>query len=358
MQRKATTVLIVEDSALMRRALTEIINSDPGLRVVGAAVDGEDGVEKARRLCPDVVTLDVNLPGMDGITCLQHIMAESPRPCVMVSAYTGKDAVETFEALDLGAVDFVEKPSGEISRDIDSRAREIIRKVKGAAAANLMAVTRRRPARPTERTAHPSPLPPPAVPDRVVVIGVSTGGPRTLLQIIPALPPDLKAPVLVVQHMPGRFTTGFAARLDAASALPVKEAQNGEALRDGSVYLAPGDFHMALVRQGETVRVCLDRPAEEDLYTPSVECTLHSAIDTFETRAIGVILTGMGSDGAEAMARLHALGGETLAESEQTAVIYGMPREVILRGAAKVVAPADEMAAKIVEAVKKQARDS
>ena len=352
MSMKKITVLIIEDSAFMRRELTKIINSDRDLRVIGAAGNGIEGLEMAKVLKPDVVTLDVNLPGMDGITCLQHIMIETPRPCIMISAYTGKDSVESFEALELGAVDFVEKPSGEISRDINRRARDIISKIKEAVYVNLAVMTRQEtvPFVAKKEAAFP---PAEKAPRKVVVIGVSTGGPRTLMQIIPFLPADLNAPVLLIQHMPKKFTPGFAERLNNHSLLMVREAQNGEPLRENVVYVAPGDTNLFLMRNHGSVYIGLARPAKDDLIVPSVGKAMTSAIDIFGRQAIGVILTGMGDDGAKAMERLNALGGVTIAESEETAVIYGMPKEVIERGAARIVAPAGEIADRIVKAVKR-----
>ena len=318
---------------------------------MGAARDGEEGLEMARNLAPDVVTLDVHLPGMDGITCLQHIMIETPRPCLMISAHTGANSVETFEALELGAVDFVEKPSGEISRDIQTRGREINRKIKEVVYANLAVMTRQQlpPVAAKKPGARPAAG---KVPDRVVVIGVSTGGPRTLMQIIPSLRPDLNAPVLVIQHMPRRFTRSMAERLNQFSLLPVKEAQNGEALRDNVVYVAPGDTHLLLTGTPEGVFATLAQPAKDDPIAPSVDRAMRSAIDLFGKQVVGVILTGMGDDGAGAMERLYELGGATIAESEETAVIFGMPAEVIARGAAQSVAPAGQIAACIAKAVK------
>jgi len=349
---KKITVLIIEDSALMRRELKKIINSDQELRVIGMAADGMEGLEKASALEPDVVTIDLNLPGMDGITCLQHIMIETPRPCVMISAHTGKDSVETFEAMELGAVDFVEKPSGEISRDINKRAEDIIGKIKEAVHVNVGVMTRQKP---LSLVAKKEGIVPPAekTPDKVVVIGVSTGGPRTLMQIIPFLPADLNAPVVVVQHMPKKFTPGFAGRLNNYSLLTVREAQNGEPLRGNVVYVAPGGTNLFLIRNHTSVFVGLGRPSRDDLIVPSVEKAMNSAIDVFEQQAIGVILTGMGNDGVNAMERLFAMGGETIAESEESAVLYGMPKEVIERGAAKIVAPAGRIAEQIVKAVKR-----
>ncbi|MBF0469281.1 MAG: chemotaxis-specific protein-glutamate methyltransferase CheB [Desulfamplus sp.] len=348
MAKNRITVLIIEDSALMRRELTKIINSDDSLQVVDVAVDAEDALEKIRKFEPDVVTIDVNLPGMDGITCLQHIMVESPRPCIMISAYTRRDSVETFEALELGAVDFVEKPSGEISRDIHVRAQDIVSKIKEAAAASLDSLYRFVP-EPVKKDRHVSIAnkTDKTVPDKVVVIGVSTGGPRTLMQIIPALPEDLDASVIVVQHMPEKFTGSFAARLNEYSRLRVKEARFGDYIAKGEVYVAKGGHHLLLARNTKGISLHVTRPLKKELFVPNINITMNSAIDIFGNRVVGVILTGMGDDGADAISRLYNKKGHTIAESEATAVIYGMPKEVIVRGVAAVVAPSHEIAQKI-----------
>ena len=349
-------VLIIEDSALMRRELTKIINSDDNLVVVGAAVDAEDGLEMIRKLDPEVVTIDVNLPGMDGIACLQHIMIENPRPCVMISAYTKKDSIETFEALELGAVDFVEKPSGEISRDIIGLKDKITTKIRQAALANISTLTRmdagtpEPEARPRQMKTESGP------PDKIVVIGVSTGGPRTLMTIIPKLPPDLDAPVLVIQHMPRKFTGSFAKRLDQYSQILVKEAVHGEPLINGTVYVAPGNRNLTLLAGNEGAVIEIANPSKGDIFVPSVNKSLNCSIDIFGRRTIGVILTGMGDDGAAAMERLYSMGGETIAESDETAVIFGMPQAVISRGWVRNIAPAHKIANKIQGALKNVAR--
>jgi len=346
------TVLIIEDSALMRRELTKIISSDPELRVIGAARDGGEGLKMAKTLDPDVVTIDINLPDMDGITCLQHIMIETPRPCIMISAYTGKHSIETFEALELGAVDFVEKPSGEISRDIHKRAEDIIAKLKETGHVNLSVMTRYEAA-PVIDKKEEKPAFDEKIPEKIVVIGVSTGGPRTLMQIIPFLPAGLNTPVLLIQHMPKKFTAGFAERLNNHSPLRVKEAQNGEALRNDVVYVAQGNSNLLMTRNHNGVFINLSKPSKDDLISPSVEKALGSAVDIFGKQVVGVILTGMGDDGAKAMERLYRLGGETITESKETAVIYGMPKEVIKRNAARVVAPSGEIAEEIVQALRR-----
>ncbi len=337
----------------MRRELTKIINSDSALKVVGTAHDGVEGVEMTKTLEPDVVTIDLNLPEMDGISCLQYIMVESPRPCLMISAYTGKDSVETFEALELGAVDFVEKPSGEISRDIEIHAEEIIHKIKEAAHVNMGVMKRLEVALVEKKKQDLRAAASEEIPDTVVIVGVSTGGPRTLMQIIPSLPPDLNAPVLLIQHMPAKFTAKFAERLDKYCFLEVKEAEDGETLRNNVAYVAPGNANLRLTRNQNThIRIRLSKPDPEDVVNPSVNKAMRSAIDILGKRTVGVILTGMGNDGTQEMERLYKLGGTTIAESEETAVIYGMPKEVISRGVAKTIAPAYEIAQKIIEAVK------
>ncbi len=344
------TVLIIEDSALMRRELSAIINSDPGLKVIGVAVDGADGLRKVKELQPDVVTIDLNMPLMDGLTCLQYIMIESPRPCVIISVHAGRDKLETFEALELGAVDFVEKPSGEISRDIGTQARKIIRCVKGAAIVNFGNLAR--------RLKLPSAVPRKVsttrenLPDSCVVVGVSTGGPRALIQIASELPAELGAPVLIIQHMPENFTTSFADRLNRGCELPVREAQAGEELQNNEVYVAPGGSHLTFEKRSGEIEINIRRAAKTDIISPSVDIAMNSAIDIFADRTVGVILTGMGHDGAQAMARLHRLGGLTIAEAQETAIIFGMPKEVIELGAAKIIAPLDNIAKAIVTAVK------
>lgn len=348
---KRVTVFIVDDSALMRRELKRIIDSDPDCRVVGSAADGEEALEKIQSLNPDVVTLDINLPGMDGLTCLQHIMLTSPRSCVMISAYTGNDAVETFEALELGAIDFVQKPSGEISRDINRVANEVCRKIKTAAVANLEVIRPQTAGALVTKIADTSHLE--KIPKAAVVIGVSTGGPRTLMQIIPFLPEDIGVPVVIVQHMPPKFTASFANRLDQHSRMYVKEAEDKEPILDNVVYVAPGGFNLTLTKDHRGVYALLTRPPEGQIVTPLVEETLRTAIDVFGEKIVGVILTGMGNDGMLGMQRLFDIGGETIAESEETAVIYGMPREVIKKGAAKKIVPSHGMDAAIVASVKK-----
>ncbi|MDH7577626.1 MAG: chemotaxis response regulator protein-glutamate methylesterase [Bacillota bacterium] len=347
-------VLVVDDSALMRKYLRKILEEDPGFEVVEMARDGEEAVEKNLALRPDVITLDLNMPKMDGLTALQYIMHAAPCPVVVVSSLTQRGALATFEAFELGAVECVAKPEGTVSLGIDQVGEEIRRKVKAAARANLKnyaSVSRGR-----QRAAAPRK---PAVSssssfEKVVVIGVSTGGPKTLGEVLPRLPGDLPAPVVVVQHMPEGFTRYFASRLNEACALHVKEAEDGEPLARGSIVVARGGCHLKFSR-GAGKRELVTRLSREprgSLYVPSVGVTLQSLRQFVkDNQIVGVMLTGMGSDGADEMALIKRGGGRTIAESEETAVVWGMPREVWERGGAGVLAPAYEIPRLIVNAV-------
>jgi len=350
------TVLVVDDSALMRREISRILESDPRLKVVACARNGRDAVELVKKHEPDVVTMDINMPVLDGVTALQMIMMESPRPVVMLSSLTQEGAITTFECLELGAVDFVAKPSGTISKDIGKQAAEIIAKVK-AAARSRPARLRRTPrsvAREDDRSRRTASGPPVHNgATRVVAIGVSTGGPKTLMEVIPYLPADLDAAVLIVQHMPEAFTRPFAERINAASAINVKEAAAGDILMPGCGYLARGGKHMVLAKpargRGAMVRY-VSRPADVP-HIPSVDVMMHSVAEVFGPNAIGVLMTGMGADGADGMVRIRQLGGKTIAEDESTCVVFGMPAQAIARGGADFVLPCYEIADKIVELV-------
>jgi len=350
-------VLIADDSALMRRELRRILESDPNIEVVATARDGQEAVEKTRKLDPDVVALDINMPVMDGLTALQYIMMESPRPVVMVSSLTQEGAIASYEALELGAVDFVGKPGGTISIDIGRAAEEIINKIKSAAGANMkrlgLARTKQQRAEPSGRR---QPLTSPGGKGgKIVVIGQSTGGPNTIMEVLPVLPENLGAPVIIIQHMPGSFTPSFAQRLDNNCALPIKEAERGDIIESNRGYLAPGDYHMLLAPRGMGKPEALVRLASEPsdaLHKPSVDVTMMSALKFYGgPNIIAVLLTGMGADGADAMAAIRRAGGRTIAESEETCVVFGMPREAIARGGAEFVLPAYKIGEKIVELV-------
>ncbi len=348
------TVLIADDSALMRQEIKRILEQDSQIRVVACARNGQDAVRLVREHEPNVVTMDINMPVMDGITALQMIMMESPRPVVMLSSLTQEGAVTTFECLELGAVDFIGKPSGSISRDIDKQSAAIITKVK--AAAHSKPATRLR--RPNLATRQPKPAfarKPVSTSfqaaTQVVVIGISTGGPKTLMEMVPKLPGDLDAAVVIIQHMPEAFTGPFASRLNSVSQIEIKEAATGDLLLPGHGYLARGGKHLVFSRssngRGTTLR-CVGHPKDK-LHIPSADVTMDSAVEHFGSNLIGVLMTGMGSDGADGMLHIRNAGGQTIAQDESTCVVYGMPAQAVARGGVDYQLPSYDIARKIVK---------
>ncbi len=347
---KKIRVLVCDDSALMRRSLKKIIESASDLEVIATARDGEDAVLKTRELMPDVVTMDVNMPGMDGITAMQIILGEKIAPVLMVSALTQEGAVTTFEALALGAFDYVAKPGGTITTQMEPVTHELIEKIRAAARPG---VTRKlsRKSRFTEKIVfqrktfrH--------IGFKAVAIGISTGGPKTLFDVLPFLPADLPAAVFLVQHMPGPFITPFAKRIDANCPMRCVEAQIGMQVEPGTIYLGKGGYHLTLFRR-LTGRIVIRTPKKPDhAFMPSADVMMDSVLQVFGADTVGVLMTGMGDDGADAMVNITKAGGITIAESEESAVVFGMPREAIERGGAKIVAPSWEIAEKIINAVK------
>jgi two-component system chemotaxis response regulator CheB len=368
------TVLVVDDSAFMRRVISDILSSTDEFRVIGTARDGNDALRKVHQLEPDLVTMDVEMPGLDGLSALGYIMSETPRPVVMLSAYTTEGGEATMRALDYGAVDFVAKPSGTISLNLDTVSDRLLQALRAASTANLavLPVRVRRPAAPppsadvsaeTDATApaqtNAAPprrrkrVPTPAAEppqraahagrsaDAVVAIAASTGGPRALTELVPRLRAPLGAAVLIVQHMPPRFTRSFAERLDGMSALRVVEAAEGDVVRPDHVYLAPGDWHMRVVREGGQVRITLDQEPTIWGVRPAADPLFRTVAETYGARAVGVVLTGMGKDGAEGLREIVECGGHGIAQDRASSVIYGMPA-----AAAKIadtVLPLDEI---------------
>ncbi|WP_452010765.1 chemotaxis-specific protein-glutamate methyltransferase CheB [Azospirillum largimobile] len=357
------TVLVVDDSALMRRRIAELL-SEAGFRVETAAT-GEEALARLPVVDPDVVTLDVTMPGMDGLACLARIMVEHPKPVVMVSALTGAGAEETLEALRLGAVEAVQKPAaGAIGRI----GEELVETVRAAASSRPRRVhglrERLRLARARiageDFVAPPSlPAPLPAPPagkttagaegDGVVLVGVSTGGPSTLEDILPLLPADFPWPVVVAQHMPVAFTATLARRLDELCALRVLEVERATVLEPGMVCIARGGADVELARRGGRLQaVCVPAAADRPWH-PNADRLVTSAMRLLPPdRLVGVLLTGMGNDGAASMAELHARGGRTIAESEDSAVVFGMPQDLIRRGGAGIVLPSDRIAGQLI----------
>jgi two-component system chemotaxis response regulator CheB len=350
-------VLIVDDSALMRKALREIIMTDEALDVVGTARDGKDAIEKAKELKPDVITMDINMPEMDGLTSMQYILNDNPEiPVIIISSLTQEGAFTTFEALALGAFDFVAKPSGTVSSNIYVIGREIIEKIKLAYKyANRKSLGKKIRTRNSFSAKRASETWEKSREDRnhelskVVVIGVSTGGPGTLMEVLPMLQPDLKAALIVVQHMPPSFTSSFAKRLGKASPFPFKEAEAGDVLADGRGFLAPGGYQLLVNKDGRMLRLSASPVTQ---FMPSVNVTMESVLKAYGgNKVVGVLMTGMGDDGADAMVKIREAGGVTIAEDESTAVVFGMPRAAIERGGAEIVVPSYRVAGEIIKAV-------
>jgi two-component system, chemotaxis family, protein-glutamate methylesterase/glutaminase len=348
-------VLVADDSALMRQTVKRIIDAEPGMEIAGTARDGEDAVAKARELRPDVVTMDINMPKLDGITALQLILDEKICPVVMVSSLTQRGALTTFECLELGAFDFVAKPDGTVSANMGSVATELVSKLRAAAASGVLQQVRKNRARrlasrervevPVTRWQASGPI--------GVAIGISTGGPATLSEVLPLLPPDLPASVFLVQHMPATFLAAFARRLNEHCPMKVVEGRAGMVVEPGACYVAPGGLHLCPHRKS-TGEIVIRTPAQpQTLFIPSVNVMMQAVLGTYGPNTVGVLMTGIGDDGADQMVAIRKAGGVTIAESEDTAVVYGMPREAVEHGGADIIAPHYEIAQQIVQAVGK-----
>lgn len=350
-------VLIVDDSALMRKHLVTFLEGEGGFDV-RTARNGVEALAALDGFDPDVITLDINMPEMDGITCLSRIMVQRPKPVVMVSSLTEEGAEATLQALSLGAVDYVHKPDGTISLSIDRIHRELLSKIRAASTARVRNSTGLRDRlrlhqgrmQSTNVRERPAGIGASAGSDfGLVLIGVSTGGPGTLEEILPQLPADFPWAVLVAQHMPGSFTNVFARRLNGVCALPVAEVGFQGPIEPGHIYIAKGDADLVVSRRGQGWSATPVPSSQQHLWHPSVARLVTSAMEVVPAnRLIGVQLTGMGDDGAEAMADLRRSGGRTIAQDEATCVVFGMPNELIKRGGAEVVLPANRIARQLV----------
>ena len=356
--QKKVRVLVVDDSAFMCKVLEEIIVADPQLEVAGVARDGRAAVAQAESLAPDVITMDINMPHVDGLQATELIMSQHPRPIVIVSSESREGAASTLRALELGAIDFVPKPSSGIDLDMKNVRDELTRKLKMAAKVRVV------------RTATLSKLPAPHAPVSpaagmaqreaaiaqgdgkipMVVIAASTGGPAAVMRVVCGLPRDLAAAVLLVVHMPAAFTKQFAVQLAEISTLPVKEAEVGELIQPGMIYLCPGSHHLRVTATG---KISLDASARLDGYRPCADVALESAVACVRSLAIGVVLTGMGSDAAKGAKSVKASGGYVIAQDEATSVIFGMPAEAIKAGAVNEVLPIEQISAAIEKRVAK-----
>ncbi|MFN4200109.1 MAG: chemotaxis response regulator protein-glutamate methylesterase [Fervidobacterium gondwanense] len=345
MEKEKIKVMIVDDSPFMRMILKDIIDKEPDMELVAAAKDGMEAVELALKHRPDVITMDVEMPKLNGIEALKEIIKRAPSRIIMVSSLTEEGAEITLLALELGAVDFVTKPSGSVSMNFRKMGPELVQKIRDAMKISLnQVVLRRKPLAGLKVKA--------MVSGKIVVIGSSTGGPRSLDLVIPALPKEFPAPILLVQHMPPGFTKSLAQRLDRISALTVKEAEDGDVLKPGWVYVAPGDIHMGIKYQDRKGIIYLDKKTEKiNNVRPAVDYTLDKVAEIYKENTVAVILTGMGKDGTKGAFKVKFFKGTVIAESQETCVVYGMPKSVVEEGYADFVLPADKIPEKLVEII-------
>ncbi|MDX2090656.1 MAG: chemotaxis response regulator protein-glutamate methylesterase [Kofleriaceae bacterium] len=347
---RKTRVLVVDDSLFMRAAIAKTLAAGP-FEIVGQAKDGTEALAHIAKLRPDVVTMDFNMPGMNGAETVREVMRTHPTPVVMFSAHTRQGAKETFDALAAGAVDFVTKPAGEVSTDLSKIADELMRKLADAAQSRPRVAMAPIPARPSGVMQALSPTGAPTRPTmstltgalpRVCIIAISTGGPAALSEVIPALPETLKLAIVVVQHMPAGFTAHLAERLNSASMVIVREAQAGDRPLPGTVLIAPGDRHLEFDERGNVV---LTVGALVNGCRPAADVTMQSAAKVFGRRTLAVVMTGMGRDGAAGALAIKRADGKTLAQDQATSVIYGMPKAAVDAGAIDEVAALGDIAA-------------
>ena len=369
---KRIRVLVVDDSAFMRRVLHGIISGDPGMEVVGQAADGREAVAMAESLRPDVITMDLNMPHMDGLQATEHIMSRNPRPIVVVSSDSREGADSTLRALELGAIEFVAKPSSAVDLDMNSVREALLRKLKMAAKVRVIRTATRSELAPEAPAANPRVAPagsngkpaprngassPTAAsaPESVsspgstaksnghfpiVVVAASTGGPATLMRFLPRFPKDFPAAIFVVQHMPATFTAQFSQQLAKCVSLRVKEAEAGELIQPATIYICPGSHHLRVLPGG---RVGLDAGPRIAGYLPCADVTLETAAAYGKTMTIGIVLTGMGNDASRGVLAIKASGGLVIAQDESSSVIFGMPAEAIKTGAVDHVLPLDDI---------------
>jgi len=338
-------VLVVDDSALMRKLIPAILAREPSIEVVGTAMDGAFALKKIEELQPDVVTLDLEMPRMDGIETLRLIMRRAPLPVILFSTHSKEGGYATFKALALGAVDFLAKPKDAAAGRLDEIAGQLIAKIKVAKRA---AGRKLPPAVIVEAPARKKGTRPALPPRRVIAIGISTGGPNALQYVLSQIPADFLSTILIVQHMPEGFTEMFAKRLDECSALEVHEARSGDLLVAGRVLICPGNRHMMVRRMPRGDMVILSDGPPVNGHRPSADVLFHSVAQEFGLLAVGILMTGMGEDGAEGLGAMKAAGGMTIAQSEDSCVVSGMPRAAILKGYASKIVPLDGLAAYLI----------
>lgn len=337
-------VLVVDDSAYMRHIISTLLSSDNEIEVINTAVDGMDAIEKIKSLKPDVVTLDIDMPKMDGITALRKIMEDTPLPVIMFSAFTKEGAETTIQALEIGAVDFVYKKGGPISFSIEKSKQELINKIKMAKNVDVSKLRfRSLKSKIKDRKLKDNNF------QKVVAIASSTGGPAALYKIIPEIPSNLPCAFLIVQHMPKDFTKALSLKLNKVSDIEVKEAEEGDELKVAKALIAPGDYHMRIGRRGT---ISLSKEPRLHGVRPAADITFESVAEIFGKRTIAVVLTGMGIDGAYGSELIKKKGGYVISQDEKTSVVYSMPKEVADRKIADSILPLEEIPRKIIEVVK------
>jgi len=351
---KKIRVLVVDDSALMRKKITQMLDSAFNIEVAGTARNGEDGITKALELRPDVITLDVNMPVMDGLTALRIIIEKEICPVIMLSSLTKEGTTTTFEAMEIGAFDFVAKPGGTVSRDIEIVRKELVRKVKAAAGMGFTKLTRHIDVEIPEpdEAFHEKELTPVDSADfKAVCIGISTGGPKTIFDVLPRIPADINAAFFLVQHMPVGFTQAFSQRLNKSCRIFVKEAEAGDIVTPGVCYVGKAGSHMTLYKNHSGVVSLRLTKTPEHSFIPSVDVMMESVCSVFGRDTLAVLMTGMGNDGAASMCLVKSKEGFTIAESEETSIVYGMPREAVEKGCADLVLPSYKIANEITRKV-------
>jgi two-component system chemotaxis response regulator CheB len=347
-------VLIVDDSAYSRQTIKRMLETDKDVEVVGVAADGVEAMAKTMKMKPDIITLDFAMPQMDGFSFLRWLMKERPLPVIMVSSYS--DIKTVFMALELGAADFIAKPSPRASTDLLRIQNDLLQKVKGIKSMSMdkLGASRelvQQDPRPFDEGSC-SAMSGKQMPSiEIVTIGASTGGPAALQVILTRLPAGFPAGILICQHMPKGFTEPFAERLNRLAKIKVKEAAEGATVERGTALICPGGYHMTLKMKNRHVRIALKDSTSGDRYTPSVDVMMASAAENFGAKAMGVILTGMGNDGKKGIVEIKGQGGYTIAESEETAIVFGMPHEAIKTGAVDKILPLDEIPKEIAKAV-------
>lgn len=351
---KTIRVLIIDDSALIRQLLTEILSSDPAIEVVGTAADPLIARDKIKSLNPDVLTLDIEMPKMDGLTFLGNLMRLRPMPVVMISSLTEKGADVTFKALELGAIDFIAKPKLDIKQGLKDYADDVIDKVKAAAQVS---------ARVLEHRVGPNEPPPKlsvdavlqkSMPgsylkttDKIIAIGASTGGTEAIKEVLMALPADAPG-IVITQHIPAAFSAPFARRMNGISAMTVREAEDGDRILPGHVYIAPGNSHLLVERSGASYICRLNDGPPVNRHKPSVDVLFRSVAQHIGPNAVGIILTGMGDDGARGLREMHDVGAVTIAQDERTSVVWGMPGEAVRHGGVDHILPLDQVARRML----------